>query len=238
MKYNFSKLTERLSRINFAKIEDITKYDEKADKPKYWYTQFIFGCILFSLINSGKISENYVEGILPKNKKFSLKTPKEILDCINYQWYTIRLWYKLSDNLTLDKETYNKIQKNIQEIKKLVLNKDDFSKLAIETLQLLKRKTRMFNLLENGNSLINGSWVCDRLDLDVIQSNTVKNLEETIKSLPKYSLLCMIGHWQVFLGCKDNKLITINPQIFDDVSYINFEDINEIDAFIVNNWRN
>lgn len=230
--YSFNELTERLSMVNFD--NEITEYTEK---PDYWYTQFVFGCILFSLINSGKIDEKYVKNILPRNKVFSWRTAKEIIDCINYQWYAILLWYKLSGNLTLDKNSYDKIQKNIQEIKKLVLNKEDFSKLALETLQLLKRKTRMFNLLETGDSLIDGSWTCDKLGIHVIQSNTIKNLEETIKSLPKYSLLCMIGHWQVFLGCKDNKLITINPQIFDDISYIDFKDINEIEAFIVNDWR-
>lgn len=188
--YNFNELTERLSQINFNNT--ITKY---TDKPEYWYTQFIFGCILFSLINSGKVDEKYVKDTLPKNKLFSWKTPKEILDCINYQWYAIRLWHKFSDNLTLDKETYNKIQKNIQEIKKLVLNKDDFSKLAMETLQLLKRKTRMFNLLESGESLLDGTWKCGKLDLNITLTKNIDNVENVIKSLPKYSLLCFIGHW-------------------------------------------
>lgn len=230
MKYDFSKLTERLSRINFAKIEDITKYDEKIDKPKYWYTQFIFGCILFSLINSGKISEKYVEGILPKNKKFSWETFSEIIQCINYQWFSINLWNKLSGNLVLNKEDYIIIRNNILRLKETINEKNIV--LAMETLQLLKKKTRPFNLYNNG------SWNCKKLGLNIQQTANIDNVEHTIKTLPKGSLICMIGHWQVFLGCKDNKIITINPQIYNDVSSIDFIYINEIEAFIVNDWSN
>ena len=132
--------------------------------------------------------------------------------------------------MVLNKEDYIIIRNNILRLKETINEKNIV--LAMETLQLLKKKTRPFNLYNNG------SWNCKKLGLNIQQTANIDNVEHTIKTLPKGSLICMIGHWQVFLGCKDNKIITINPQIYNDVSSIDFIYINEIEAFIVNDWSN
>lgn len=215
---NFKKST----KSNFSKFSLITETETTFDEnkaPNKWYTQFYMGCILFSLVNSGMIS-NVLTGF-EYNRDRQLKHDLSDIEHVKYELKAIDIWKQLTGYNVLDDNIRKEITNGLYQVKSF----KDF----VPIMQTLKKNEKHFF----NNEIESIKKLCKSKDVSINSYDETEQKITYIRHLPYGSLVSHNEHWDMFLGIKDDNLILCNPLLSDKFETFNTNFVPFIDKIII-----
>lgn len=174
--------------------------------PKKWFCQIGNGCILFALINSGKLNPKLFSWLKP-NENLRKKTLEEQ---VLFKLRVITVWALITGYYPFDhKETFYTIYSAFMKFrdKKGKISEKDYKDGVLHY-------AKKINLLENffvqhdEKSLNDGTWDAGKRMKLKVEDFT------TLEDLPYKSLLCIENmHWVVYLGVDGDSVMALDSLI-------------------------
>jgi len=204
---NFSEPDERL--LGILKSE-ITEFDENLQNSS-WFTQFYYGCLLFSMMNGNFLPEACSKFFAP-NMDFShevanRRSREKLIKGVSHEYKAILLWNILTGNDVVS-ETRQKISQKIKEM----LSADSLAEMyniAQELESMYINEEQRFGIMEidgKEKDFAFAEWSLRGYTADVLgDTNSHKFLTRKLSFLercPRGTLFCdKFNHWMTFLGC-------------------------------------